>query len=117
MLRIVVDDVTTPVGENVVIPQDVVDGALQLRELYADLDMLRYDGIRGLGFQDTRGWQAWFGAGTNMLAKVNVYNALVDSLLARNIHPEYIDIGNVDAPYYKIWWQQEAEQAPTEVDS
>ncbi len=115
MLRIIVEDVDTPVGTNVIIPQDVVNGALQLRALYPDLQDLLYDSVEGLGYQDPRGWRVWFGAGTNMPAKLNVYNALVNNLIARGIQPEYIDVGDVDAPYYKVWWR-EGEQTESSVD-
>jgi cell division septal protein FtsQ len=113
MLRIVVEGEDTPVGPNVVIPQDVVDGALQLKTLYPDLEALLYDPVEGLGLQEGRGWRVWFGSGTDMPAKLNVYNAIVADLTSRGVQPEYIDVGDINAPYYKIWWQvDEGEPAP-----
>ena len=116
LLRVVVEDVDTPVGPNIIIPQDVVDGALQLHTLFPEIEVLIYDPVEGLGYQDVRGWRVWFGSGTNMAAKLNVYNAIVADLEARGIQPEYIDVGDVDAPYYKIWWAREEDQA-SEADS
>ncbi|GAB4569223.1 MAG: hypothetical protein Kow0077_01380 [Anaerolineae bacterium] len=110
LLRIVVENSDTPVGPNVVIPQDVVDGALQLRALRPELDALLYDAVEGLGYQDVRGWRAWFGTGTGMAARLNVYEAIVADLEARGIYPELIDVGDINAPYYKVWWgRDEAE--------
>jgi cell division septal protein FtsQ len=122
MLRIMVLDVDTPVGPNVIIPQRVVDGALQLHELFPNTDMMIYDGAMGLGYQDPGGWRVWFGEGTNMPAKVNVYNAIVADLEARGIFPEYVDVGNIDAPYYKARWGRDAgpaaeDQSAPPVDS
>ncbi len=116
LLRVVVEGRDGPLGPNDVIPQDVVDGALQLRALFPNIEVLLYSPMEGLGYQDGRGWRVWFGSGTNMAAKLTVYNALVEDLLARGIQPEYIDVGDVDAPYYKEWWGREIQATPT-VDS
>ena len=40
LLRVVVENVGTSLGTNVIIPQDVVDGALQLRVLYPNIEVL-----------------------------------------------------------------------------
>jgi hypothetical protein len=109
LLRIMVEESDEPLGAHMVIPQEVVDGALQLRTLYPNIEMLRYDSHQGLGYQDVRGWRVWFGSGTNMPAKVNMYDAIVADLEARNIQPEYIDVGEIDAPYYKVWWGRDAD--------
>lgn len=104
LLLISVEGSDTPVGPNVVIPQDVVDGALQLRSLLPTLEELIYDPVDGLGYQDPRGWRVWFGTGTTMPARLNVYQSIVADLEQRGIYPELIDVGDVDAPYYKVWW-------------
>ena len=117
MLRIVVEGEDTPVGPSVVIPQGVVDGALQLKTLYPDLEALLYDPVEGLGLQEGRGWRVWFGSGTDMPAKLNVYNAIVNDLAAHGIQPEIIDVGDINAPYYKIWWQDNAGEATPPADS
>lgn len=104
LLLISVEGSDMPVGPNVVIPQDVVDGALQLHTLLPTLEALIYDPVEGLGYQDPRGWRVWFGAGTAMPARLNVYNAIVADLEQRDIYPEMIDVGDTNAPYYKVWW-------------
>jgi len=82
------------------IPADVVNGALQLRELLVDIEQLNYSPDKGLGFRDGRGWDAWFGTGTDMPNKALVYNALVERLLARGIQPTLVSVGDAEHPYY-----------------
>ena len=53
--------------------------------------------LKAWGIRMDARWRVWFGSGTNMPAKLNVYNAIVADLETRNIQPEYIDIGDVDA--------------------
>lgn len=112
LLLIITEGIDTPIGPHIVIPQDVVDGALQLRALYPNIETLIYNPAEGLGYQDARGWRAWFGSGTNMAAKLNVYDAIVAHLEAQGIFPEYVDVGNVDSPYYKVSWREDGQSAP-----
>ena len=104
LLRIVAEGDDEAIGPDRIIPQDVVDGALQLRALYSNIDVLVYNPIRGLGYQDGRGWRVWYGSGRDMTTKLLVYNTIVDDLVTRGIQPEYIDVSNPDAPFYKVWW-------------
>jgi hypothetical protein len=83
---------------------DIVTGALQLQELLTDVPMLRYDPTRGLGFQDSRGWEAWFGVGTGMAERLLIYNALVDNLVGRGIQPGEVNVSNPDYPFYNVLW-------------
>jgi hypothetical protein len=83
---------------------DIVTGALQLQELLTDVPLLRYDPAKGLGFQDSRGWEAWFGVGTGMAERLLIYNALVNDLVGRGIQPGEINISNPDRPYYNVLW-------------
>lgn len=117
LLRIVADGEVDALSGETAIPQEVVDGALQLKALYPGIDVLVYNAIEGLGYQDGRGWRAWFGSGRDMPTKLAVYETLVADLLARGIQPEYIDVGNPDAPYYKYWWGREADQTAPPVES
>lgn len=87
-------------GPNDTIPADVVNGALQLRALLTDIDVMRYDPNLGLGFRDARGWDAWLGVGTDMPNKILIYNALVDDLLSRGITPSIVNVADPEAVYY-----------------
>jgi hypothetical protein len=91
-----------PLGQNVQIGLDVVSGALQLKALAPGIDTVRYNPASGLGYQDARGWTAWFGTGTDMPEKIGIYNAIVDNLLGRGIQPREINVMNPDAPFYTV---------------
>jgi hypothetical protein len=80
----------------------VVLGAQQLKTLRSNIDMLYYDPVRGLSYQDGRGWRGYFGTGTNMDLKLKIYETLVDNLQRRRITPIYIDVSNPEAPFYRV---------------
>jgi hypothetical protein len=83
------------------VPQAVLEGALQLRELRPNIDKLYYHPADGLGYQDGRGWRAYFGAGRDMHQKLVVYETIVADLLERGIMPAYISVANQYKPYYR----------------
>lgn len=82
------------------IPEDVLAGALQLRQLRPNIDKLYYRPASGLSYEDGRGWRAYFGSGTDMNQKLAVYETIVADLLARQIQPAYISVSNQEKPYY-----------------
>jgi hypothetical protein len=83
------------------IPDSVLEGALQLRELRPNIHKLYYRPSGGLSYQDGRGWRAYFGVGTDMEQKLAVYETLVAELLARGLTPVYISVSNQQKPYYR----------------
>lgn len=108
LLPIAVDDAGIPLGESeddavpaASVPEDVVAGALQLKALRPNIELLHYDSLHGLSYQDGRGWRGYFGTGGNMDVKLKVYETLVDQLLARQIRPAVVSVENVDAAYYR----------------
>jgi hypothetical protein len=98
LLRVVVDGIEGELGDNVPIPVEIVNGALQLGELLPDIELLRYNPIKGLGYQSPNGWEVWFGTGTNMQQKFIVYQGIERDLIARGRIPYEINVA--DAPYY-----------------
>lgn len=83
------------------VPDDVLQGALQLRELRPNIEMLYYDPTGGLSYQDGRGWRAYFGAGVDMEQKLVLYERLVEHLLERGIQPAYISVRDQETPFYR----------------
>lgn len=83
------------------VPEDVLDGALQLRELRPNIEQLYYRPATGLSYLDGRGWRAYFGTGTAMAQKLVVYESIVDELLSRELTPQYISVSNQEKPYYQ----------------
>jgi hypothetical protein len=64
---------------------------------------LTYDPRYGLGWSDSRGWQAFFGSDSkDMDMRLRVYEALVSSLLQRGIYPVFISVEYPNAPYYRL---------------
>lgn len=101
LVRVTTDNsIEGPIGPNTRLEQDVVSGALQLHALKPDLRFFRYSPTKGLGYQDDRGWEAWFGTGTDMPEKMLIYNAIVTNLQSRSIQPGEVNVVNPDAPYY-----------------
>jgi len=94
-------DPNLPEGAAVLDPS-VILGAQNLRTLRSNIDVLYYDSVRGLSYQDGRGWRVYFGVGTDMSRRLVIYEELVDSLLARGVHPAYINVANPDAPFYGV---------------
>jgi hypothetical protein len=86
----------------ITIDPEVVRGAQHLKTLRTNIDVLYYDPVRGLSYQDGRGWRAYFGLGATMDTRLIVYETLVASLESRGIRPLYIDVSNPDAPYYRV---------------
>jgi cell division septal protein FtsQ len=77
----------------------VVTGALQIQALLPQVSTLRYHPDYGLGFNDSRGWEAWFGVGGGMPEKISIYNALVNDLSRRGIAVRAIFVINPDRPW------------------
>lgn len=89
-------------GDAVSIDPAVVLGTQHLKTLRSNIDVLYYDPVRGLSYQDWRGWRGYFGVGTDMNLKLVVYETLVADLEVRGLHPVYIDVSNPDAPFYRV---------------
>jgi cell division protein FtsQ len=64
---------------------------------------LFYTEERGLGWQDTRGWDVFFGTDLKDIEmKLLVYDAIVDYVVKEGIQPELISVEFVHAPYYRL---------------
>lgn len=85
------------------VPPAVIDAALALRVARPELTTLTYSQIGGLRFQEAGGWTVYVGTGDDddVRAKLAVYDALLASLQARGITPEYINVSYLDKPVYK----------------
>lgn len=82
------------------VPESVMQGALQLRELRPNIEKLFYRPSNGLSYQDGRGWRVFFGSGTDMQQKIVVYETIVDTLLEQGLTPVYVSVSNQEKPYY-----------------
>lgn len=96
------EEATETASQAAFVPQPVLAGALQLRELRPNIDKLVYKPSDGLGYQDGRGWTAYFGTGLDMHQKLVVYETIVANLLERGARPAYISVANQHKPYYRL---------------
>jgi hypothetical protein len=85
-----------------VLDEAIITGALQLAALRANLDVIYYDPVRGLSYEDDRGWRGYFGEGADMEFKLVIYEALTNDLELQGIQPLSVDVGNPDAPFYHV---------------
>ena len=104
LLRIVVPNAEEPIAVGQRVPRVIVEGALQLKRRYPNIDVLLYDSLKGLGYHDGRGWTVWFGTGEDMDTKLKVYNALVAEIVD-DLQPGEIVVSDPDRPYYTVLWR------------
>lgn len=82
------------------VPESLFLGALQLQELRPEITALSYRPSSGLSFEDSRGWRAYLGTGTDMNQKLVVYETIVAELQEQGLTPLYISVSNKDKPYF-----------------
>lgn len=106
LVRIIVDDpfIEGPLGDANGLDSEIVFGLLQLHDLRPDIVAWRYDTVDGLGWRNDNGWDIWFGTGTDMDEKMQIYEELSSRLIARGIQPAELNIVDTDAPYYTVLW-------------
>jgi cell division protein FtsQ len=64
---------------------------------------LIYEPDYGFGWNDSRGWKAYFGKTTgDMPMKVTMYQTVVDNLAQRGITPTMVSVEYPNAPYYRL---------------
>jgi hypothetical protein len=83
------------------ISPDVLLAATALSAQLPEAEALNYDPIKGLNFDDPRGWTAVFGFGGDMLLKVRLYRGIVDDLAQRGISASLISVADTTTPYYR----------------
>ncbi len=112
-------DLTDPLSPPPYMQKELVDAILALSPLLPAGTTMTFDSTQGLGWVDPRGWQAAFGTSAHdMPLKIRVYQSLVDSLMARTVFPETINVVYADAPFYRIAVTETEESTEEEtVDS
>ena len=63
---------------------------------------MTFDPQYGMGWQDPRGWSAYFGQNLkDIQMKLVVYQSIVDTFIRQGIQPTLISVEFLDAPFYK----------------
>ncbi len=92
-----------PLSPPAYLSPDLVKTALTLATSLPQGSTLTYDESDGFGWNDSRGWQVFFGTESKDAAlKLQIYQSLVDSLNSRGITPAFISVVHTDAPYYRM---------------
>jgi hypothetical protein len=96
-----------PISSTVVpsfrIATDLVSAILSLGAKMPSDTLLVYDSEHGLGWNDPKGWDVFFGAeDKDMEMKLAVYQSLVERLESQGIQPALISVEYVHAPYYRM---------------
>lgn len=84
-----------------VIEPQVLVAAGVLDAQLPEVKTLKYDPVRGLGFEDARGWAAYFGVEGDMVMKIRLYRRLTDHLRERGLTPELVSVKDPSAPFYR----------------
>jgi len=94
---------TDPLSPPPFMRKELVDAILVLAPHVPAGSTMVFDATYGLGWKDSRGWQAFFGTSSkDMALKIRVYQSLVDSLTSRGTTPEFISVVYADAPFYRM---------------
>ncbi|HNA53267.1 MAG TPA: FtsQ-type POTRA domain-containing protein [Anaerolineales bacterium] len=85
------------------VSKELVDSILILAPNVPAGATMFYDAANGLGWEDERGWKAYFGISAHdMPLKIRVYQSLVASLTSRGTVPVFISVVYPDAPFYRM---------------
>lgn len=105
LVKILVDNplIDGPLGESGRLNVEVVYGLLQLQGLRPEVRTWNYEPVKGIGFTNSNGWMVWFGVGTSMLEKMQIYEAISsDIIAAQGIVPGEINVADPDAPFFTV---------------
>lgn len=85
------------------LPVELVNAILTVSQEAPENTHLVYDSRHGLGWQDPRGWQVFFGKGDDQIdMKLLVYNKTWKRLKKAGIRPALINVEHVHAPFYRL---------------
>lgn len=97
-----VPPVDNPLAPPPFMQRELAEAILSLAPSVPSDTTMVYDQTFGLGWEDSRGWKAYFGTSANdMPLKVRVYVSLVESLTTRGKKPAFISVMYPDAPFYR----------------
>jgi hypothetical protein len=89
--------------QNQFLPKEAIQAILLLGKVIPNGVPLRYDKMRGLGWDDPAGWKVYFGSDfENIEQKILIYQAIVNHIQENGIVPTLISVEYLDAPYYHV---------------
>ncbi len=103
MLEGLPETLAGPAEEQVFMMPEFVNAILLMRAQAPEKVDLAFDPEHGLGWQDARGWQVFFGMDVSQMeTKLLVYKSIVKKIKAEGITPALINLEHVHAPYYRM---------------
>jgi hypothetical protein len=91
------------VAPKVFLPTDLVQAVLTLGPQVPEGRNIVYDSLHGLGWNDVRGWDVYFGMDVaDLQEKLLVYSAIVEQLQAEGLTPALINVEHIHAPFYRL---------------
>lgn len=97
------DPVELAAGFQAFMQPELVAGILVMRAQSPEGAELVYDPQHGLGWEDSRGWDVFFGSnGNDIESKLVVYKSIVKKLQTDGITPVLINVEHIHAPYYRL---------------
>lgn len=84
-----------------VVPDKILVAATVLSAQLPKGTSLRYDPVYGLGFDDPKGWTAYFGVDGDMVMKVRLYQALAGQLAEQGIRASLVSVKDPTTPFYR----------------
>jgi cell division septal protein FtsQ len=98
-----IDSGTDPLSPTPFIPVEMVQALKGLAGHVPPGAVILYDPAFGFGWNDPRGWRAYFGTtASDVELKMRVYETMVNSLTQRGIRPALINVTYPTAPYYRM---------------
>jgi len=95
-------DLSLPLYEQIAVDPGMVQALITMAPYVPSGMTEAFDPIYGMGWQDPRGWTVYFGQNTKDIpVKLQVYQAIVDTLIRQGIQPSLISVENLNAPFYK----------------
>jgi hypothetical protein len=99
---VIVDEPSLMEASEGFLPVDLISAVVSMSAHAPQGTPIVYDPIRGLGWQDTRGYDVYFGDIRDMDMKVHVFNTIVEKLERQGITPRLISVEHVHNPYYRL---------------
>lgn len=89
-----------PADDDGLVDQEVLIGLAELTRLGVRPGRIAYRSGRGLVLDDPAGWRVVLGQGSGMERRLQVYATVRAYVLARGVHPQFVDVRFPEAPYY-----------------
>lgn len=81
---------------------EMVSSILSMASAAPQGAVLVYQPEHGLGWLDARGWEVYLGDAQDIVAKLNVYDAILLRLEDEEIQPALISVEHVHNPYFRL---------------